>query len=120
MAYPYVGRGVRWAEEVRSGAARASEDGGRERQLQCELLRCVFGNPFRSVALEPAWLRWNGEIVCHLARQIHAEEQFADVPILGDALEEAGCTDRDVLDHCRGTGPHVRGCWVVGLVLATI
>jgi hypothetical protein len=53
-----------------------------------------------------------------LARGIRQEEAFDRLPILADALQEAGCDDAVVLDHCRGPGPHVRGCWVVDLLLS--
>jgi hypothetical protein len=52
-----------------------------------------------------------------LAEKIYSERAFDRMPVLGDALEEAGCTVRDVLEHCRNGGEHVRGCWVVDLVL---
>ena len=52
-----------------------------------------------------------------LARVIYDEDRFGDLPILADALEEAGCTCTDILDHCRGRLPHYRGCWVVDAVL---
>jgi hypothetical protein len=82
------------------------------------LLRDVWGNPFRPPPrVEPAWLTWQGGTVERLARSIYEERRFANLPVLADALEEAGCTDADILDHCRGLGPHVRGCWVVDLLL---
>jgi hypothetical protein len=81
------------------------------------LLRCVFGNPFRPVAVNPAWLAWNDATVRHLAESIHRERAFDRLPILADALEEAGCDNADILDHLRGPGPHVRGCWVLDLLL---
>jgi len=52
-----------------------------------------------------------------MAREIHDERRFGDLPILADALEDAGCSAEAVLRHCRGPGPHVRGCWVVDLAL---
>jgi hypothetical protein len=52
-----------------------------------------------------------------LARSIYQEERFHDLPVLADALEEAGCTDADILAHCRQPGSHVRGCWVVDAIL---
>ena len=52
-----------------------------------------------------------------LARTIYEERAFDGMPVLSDALEEAGCNDADILDHCRQAGPHVRGCWVVDLIL---
>jgi hypothetical protein len=60
---------------------------------------------------------WNDGAVVKLAESIYTERAFDRLPILADALEDAGCTDAAVLDHCRGPGPHVRGCWVVDLVL---
>ena len=52
-----------------------------------------------------------------LAHQVYESREFGAMPILADALQDAGCGNADVLDHCRGSGPHVRGCWVVDLVL---
>ena len=81
---------------------------------QASLLRDIFGNPFRTVALDPSWLTTN---VVLLARGIYADRAFDRMPVLADALEDAGCADADILAHCRGDGPHVRGCWIVDLVL---
>src|SRR5437868_6381671 len=77
-----------------------------ERRAQCALLRDIFGNPFRPVTVDPAWLRWHEETVPRLAQAIYDERRFNDLPILADALEEAGCTEADVLAHCRGKGEH--------------
>ena len=68
-----------------------------------------------NVAME--WLSWSQSTVLRLAEHITQEGCFDELPILGDALEEAGCADRALLDHCRGPGPHVRGCWAVDLIL---
>jgi hypothetical protein len=85
---------------------------------QAALVRDIFGNPFRpSPALAPAVLRWNYGTVGRIAEGIYAERAFDRLPILGDALEEAGCADADILAHCREPGEHVRGCWVVDAVL---
>jgi hypothetical protein len=81
------------------------------------LLRDIFGNPFRRMTFEPRWATAN---VVGLATAIHAERAFDRMPVLGDAIEEAGCTDDDLLWHCRGEHLHplhVRGCWVVDLIL---
>src|SRR5262245_4448389 len=88
---------------------------GTERAAQATLLRDIFSNPFRPVALDPAWLI---PTVVALARDIYEERAFEQMPMLGDALQVAGCDNDDVLNHCRGDGPHVRGCWVVDLVLS--
>jgi hypothetical protein len=79
-----------------------------------DTLRCVVGNPFRPVAFEPAW---RSETAVSLAAGIYEERAFDRLPVLADALEEAGCDDAEVLAHCRGPGPHARGCWVVDGVL---
>jgi hypothetical protein len=88
-----------------------------ERRAQCDLLRDLVPNPFRSPpAFDPAWLTWNDGAVSKMAQTIYAERRFADLPILADALEEAGCDEADILSHCRGGGPHARGCWVIDLL----
>jgi len=83
-------------------------------QYQADLLRDIFGNPFRPIFADPAWLT---PTAVAIATAIYADRAFDRMPILADALEEAGCTNSDVLLHCRGDGPHVRGCWVVDLLL---
>jgi hypothetical protein len=82
--------------------------------IQSLFLRDIFGNPFRPVAVDPGWLTSS---VVELARGIYDQKAFDRLPILADALQDAGCDHPDVLAHCRGPGPHVRGCWVVDLVL---
>jgi hypothetical protein len=79
-----------------------------------KLLRDIFGNPFRPVAFQP---EWRTSTVHGLARQMYQSRDLSPMPILADALQDAGCGDEDVLNHCLGGGPHVRGCWVVDLVL---
>ena len=85
-----------------------------EQAEQCVLLRDVFGNPFRGVGLES---EWRTSDVLALAVGIYDEYAFDRMPILADALQDAGCDNADILDHCRGPGQHVRGCWVVDLIL---
>jgi hypothetical protein len=82
------------------------------------LLREVLGNPFRPLKVDPAWRAWNGGCVVRLAQRIYDERDFAALPVLADALEEAGCADADILRHCREPGPHARGCWALDLLLA--
>jgi hypothetical protein len=79
-----------------------------------KLLRDIFGDPFRTVAIDPLWLTSD---VLALARGIYEDRAFDRMPILADALQDVGCANEVVLDHCRGLGPHVRGCWVVDLLL---
>jgi hypothetical protein len=81
------------------------------------LLHDVLGNPFRAPHIEPAWLAWNNGTVRTLAETIYDERAFDRLPILADALQDAGCADAAMLDHCRGPGPHTRGCWVVDALL---
>lgn len=81
---------------------------------QTQMLRDVFGNPFRPVKLDKSWQTGN---VVALARGIYADRAFERLPILADALEEAGCTSNAILEHCRGGGVHVRGCWLIDLLL---
>jgi len=95
----------------------AAENRADERIAQGRELRCIFGNPFRPVAFDPAW-RTSTAIV--LARGMYESREFSPMPILADALQDAECDSVDILDHCRGPGPHVRGCWVVDLVLGNV
>jgi hypothetical protein len=81
----------------------------------CRLIRDIFGNPFRPAVIHPAW---KTPTVQSIAEAIYPDDDFARLPILADSLEDAGCTDVDMLNHCRQKGEHVRGCWVVDLLLA--
>jgi hypothetical protein len=81
---------------------------------QVKLLHDIFGNPFRPVTLDPLWLTPTTVAVAH---GIYDDRAFDRMPILADALQDAGCEVPDILDHCRGEGPHVRGCWVVDAIL---
>jgi len=84
-----------------------------EKRGQVALLRDIFGNPFRPVAFLPEWRTGTATA---LASLMYEARDFSALPILADALQDAGCDSTAVLDHCRGAGPHVRGCWVVDLV----
>jgi len=83
------------------------------RRLGASFIRDIFGNPFRPVAFSP---QWSTDTALSLARQMYESRDYSAMPILADALQDAGCDNEDVLNHCRGKGPHVRGCWVVDLV----
>ncbi len=140
-------------EEIRSLAARVvfgveKKSASRTRALcppstpkaQADLLRELFGNPFRQVRLVRAslrhrvrhhssakkskeilfvreWLGWRQGLIGQLAQAIHEERAFERLPILADALEDAGCDEVELLDHLRHPGPHVRGCWALDLLL---
>jgi hypothetical protein len=82
--------------------------------IHAVLLRDIFGNPFRPATFDPAW---RTSTAVALARGMYESRDFTAMPILADALQDAGCDNDDILNHCRGPGPHVRGCWVVDLVL---
>jgi hypothetical protein len=89
-----------------------------ESEQQCHLLRDLIGpQPFRQVPTDPAVQSRDAGSVLRLARLTYEDCSFGRFPTLADALEDAGRTDRDILDHCRGRGPHVRGCWVLDLLL---
>jgi hypothetical protein len=107
------------AVEAAASAANAVRHatGGNEGPAQCRLLRDIFGNPFRPVGVEPAWLAWGRGVIVSLARAIYEERSFERLPILADALEDAGCTSATILGHCRQGGEHVRGCWLVDALL---
>ncbi len=90
-----------------------------------DLLRDLFGPlPYRSVPLDPAWVAWNNGAVRQLAQAAYDEREMpggtfdgAKVAVLADALEESGCSDEEIVKHLRGPGGHVRGCYVVDLLL---
>jgi hypothetical protein len=92
---------------------------------ECGLLRDLFGPlPFRPVAVDPSWLAWRGGTIRRLAEAVYEERELpsgrldaARLAVLADLLEEAGCDNQDILNHCRGPHVHVRGCWVVDCLL---
>jgi hypothetical protein len=94
------------------------ECGGQGKEPRVPLLfREVFGNPFRKVTITHVLLQWNLGTVPRLAQTIYDEDRWADILILSDALEDAGCDNVDILNHLRGPGPHVRGCWALDILL---
>jgi hypothetical protein len=90
---------------------------GADESTVTPLLREILGNPWRRPVVAPAWLAWNGGAVPKLAATIYDNHAFDRLPILADALEDAGCDNADLLTHLRGPGPHFRGCWALDLVL---
>jgi hypothetical protein len=107
--------GAAWMREALGGDKT-------EEQVQAVLLRDLFGNPFRPVSLERAW---RSPSVLALAKAAYDERITLAgeldpncLGILSDALEEAGCSNPEILGHLRSPGPHVRGCWAVDLLLA--
>jgi hypothetical protein len=102
------------------------ESGVGDNAAMSDVLRCIFGNPFRPVALDPAWLTWHAGAgtVPALAQSAYEDRQLPSghldphrLAVLADALEDAGCDDVRLLGHLRSSGPHVRGCWVVDMLL---
>jgi hypothetical protein len=100
---------------VATGCAFAPSASGPPSHPQGPLLiRDIFGNPFRPATFSPAW---RTDTAVSLARQMYESRDFSAMPILADALQDAGCDNDDILNHCQNGGPHVRGCWVVDLLL---
>jgi hypothetical protein len=114
-AYAYVHAAQAVAAPAESGGSYDTNLWNMELVHQTNLLRCIIGNPFRPITLNPAWRLT--PTVKQLARSIYDERAFDRLPILADALEDAGCDNADILNHCRQPGEHVRGCWVVDLCL---
>lgn len=104
------------AQRTRFTERHHGEDGGKG-AMQSRLLRDIFGrpHPFPQVGMNRGWL--TADMVA-LASSIYEDRAFDRMPILADALEDGGCDSAEVLTHCRGSGPHVRGCWVVDLILS--
>lgn len=96
-----------------TGSAMPAERRDDEKEWQCWLVREVFGNPFRPVDFAP----WQTDTAVALARQMYDQNDFSAMPILADALQDAGCDNLNVLDHCRDPGEHVCGCWVIDTLL---
>jgi hypothetical protein len=103
-----------WPARVCADTSSMGADPNTEWLLQGACLKCIFGNPFRPVTLAADWRTPN---VTAFAQAVYDDNAFDRLPILADALEEAGCDNAEVLHHCREPGAHVRGCWVVDQLL---
>jgi hypothetical protein len=113
--------------EVCDATRRVARDrsGEWEDEVQARLLRDLFGPlPFRRITISSAVLSWNDATAIRLAQAAYDQRELpagildkGRLGVLADALEEAGCTDQVILSHLRGPEPHVRGCWVVDLLL---
>lgn len=101
-----------------SAEARAKEDVAvsREKEAQKELVFEIFGNPFHPITPPLNLFTWNDGAIPQIAEAIYEERRFEDISILADALEDAGC-EPALVEHCRNGQPHVRGCWVIDLLL---
>jgi hypothetical protein len=104
------------ARDLGKVTAAMGREGQSVKVTCCDLIRCAISSPnfFRPVAFS---LEWRTSTAVALAGQMYESRDFGAMPILADALQDAGCDNEEVLNHCRGPGPHVRGCWVVDLVL---
>jgi hypothetical protein len=104
------------ARSAQAGIANNALHGSLPDELfaQAKLVREIFGDHVRKISVDSAWLTAS---VVKLARKIYDERAFDEIPRLAEELEKLGCANQELLDHCRGPGPHVRGCWVVDLVL---
>jgi hypothetical protein len=130
---PYVYQGRLWVRFRRGDVAKEDKNWERrwearvtrdcedawwsERRAQADLLRCIFGNPFRPALLLASWLTWGEGTVPKLAKAIHDERGEQLLGVLADALEDAGCTEEVLLGHLRGPDPHAHGCWAIDLLL---
>jgi hypothetical protein len=106
-----------WEKALERAAAAGSDAVAVWTELNrrsCGLVSCIFGNPFQPRAVvHPDILAWQGGTPLKIARGIYEERAFDRMPILADALEDAGCADAALLGHLRSPAPHVRGCWVI-------
>jgi hypothetical protein len=88
-----------------------------EKLAHAKIIRDLFGNPFHSVILDRARLDSQNRKPAEVAWNIYEDRRFEMLPTLATALADAGCSQREILDHCHSEGPHTRGCWVLDLVL---
>jgi hypothetical protein len=95
-------------------ALKAAPDKAAEKALQCTFVREVFGNPFQRIRTSRRWLT---PTVKQLSEQIYEGSSFDQLRMLADTLEQAGCTEAEILSHCRSEGPHVKGCWAIDVLL---
>jgi hypothetical protein len=102
----------RWLIALVVAMNAADPMGVEQARAHADLLRDVF-NPFQTGVIDTSWLAWNDGTVVKLAHTIYADRAFDGMPILADALEDAGCQDAEILGHCRQQGVHARGCWVI-------
>jgi tetratricopeptide (TPR) repeat protein len=85
-------------------------------EVACDVLRCIFHGLVRPISLDPSWLTANDSAVVVLAEEVEASGRFDVMPILGDALADAGCADLALLEHCRSAEPHALGCWAIAVI----
>jgi hypothetical protein len=111
---------------VKFSALAAGLSRDRERAVHVDLIRDVFGNPFHPAVVQPEWRRRDDGLLVRLATSVYEERSLPAgtldldrLAVLADALEDSGCADPEILGHLRVPGPHVRGCFVVDLILGS-
>jgi hypothetical protein len=120
-----LGAAGEWRQSVEAARSAMSQIEYPIEEYLCEVLACLFGNPFKpSPPLPPSVLAWNGGTVRRIAQGIYDDRRLPEgtldtgrLAILADALLDAGCDDDELIRHCRSEGPHVRGCWAVDFIL---
>jgi carbon storage regulator len=104
--------------EIRGDKVRLGVELPRDMPVHRKEVWEILYGPWPRPVLDPAWLMWQDRAVPRLARAMDEKEDYEALPILADALEEAGCTDTIILGHCRSAGRDVHGSWVVDLILS--
>jgi hypothetical protein len=95
-------------------AQRAARTGN----LDADVVLEIFGDPSAPVSFDPAW---RTPTAVAIAQGMYESRDFSTMPILAGALQDAGCDNADILNHCRDENTtHFRGCWVVDLVLSKV
>lgn len=110
-------RAIHVASILRQADTRDRNWEPRIRSLCCEILRDIFGNPYEPLEVSLAWLNGMGREAVRIAQTIYDDRTFDELPILADALEDAGCPSIALSEHCRETGRHGRGCWAIDVLL---
>lgn len=112
----YTAHALGWANANSANGFDHDAERIRDSQIRLQegIFREIVGNPFLPIEFDP---RWRTDDVMGIARGIYANRAFTHMPILSDALMDAGCDDEHIIGHCRGKNQHVRGCWLIDLIL---
>jgi len=107
-------------DKVRLGIACPREASVHRQEVWEAIHGAREGRPAALVRVDPAWLAWNDRTIPRLAQAIDEERAWDRLPVLADALEDAGCSDDRLLEHLRASSPHTHGCWVLDALLARV